>query len=56
MPLHLQECFSYLGYKEGDFPVAERVSKEILSLPMTPYLGDDEINYIINNFRSLNNE
>jgi len=46
MPLHLQECFSYLGYKEGDFPVAEKVSKEIMSLPMNPYLSDDEIEYI----------
>jgi UDP-2-acetamido-2-deoxy-ribo-hexuluronate aminotransferase len=56
MPLHLQECFSYLGYKEGDFPVAEKVSKEIMSLPMNPYLSDEEIEYIINNFRSVNNE
>jgi len=46
MPLHLQECFAYLGYKEGDFPSAEEVSSEIMSLPMNPYLSDDEINYI----------
>ena len=47
IPLHLQECFKYLGYKEGDFPVAERVSKEILSLPMNPDLRDEEIEYIV---------
>jgi len=47
MPLHLQECFNYLNYKEGDFPIAEKVSKEILSLPMNPYLKDEEIEYII---------
>ena len=47
MPLHLQECFAYLGYKEGDFPVAECVSQEIMSLPMNPYLRDDEIRYIL---------
>jgi len=46
MPLHLQECFDYLGYKEGDLPVAERVSKEIMSLPMNPYLSDSEIKYV----------
>ncbi len=45
-PLHLQECFSYLGYKENDFLVSERVSKQILSLPMNPYLKIEEIKYI----------
>ncbi len=49
MPLHLQECFAYLGYKKGDFPIAEKVSNEIMSLPMNPYLNDDEINYICSN-------
>ena len=46
IPLHLQECFQYLGYKEGDFPIAEKVSKEIMSLPMNPYITDEEIEYI----------
>ena len=46
MPLHLQKCFQYLGYKEGDFPIAEKVSKEIISLPMNPYVTDKEIAYI----------
>ena len=48
MPLHLQEAFVYLGYKEGDFPISEWVSKEIMSLPMNPYLEDNEIKYICN--------
>lgn len=47
MPLHLQECFSYLGYQENAFPVAETVSKQILSLPMNPYVSDEEIAYIV---------
>jgi len=46
MPLHLQECFEYLGYVKGDFPVSELVSHEIMSLPMNPYLSDKEIAYI----------
>ncbi len=46
MPLHLQECFGYLNYKKGDFPISETVATEILSLPMNPYLRDDEIAYI----------
>jgi len=46
MPLHLQECFKYLGYKGGDFSVAESVSKEIMSLPMNSNLRDEEIEYI----------
>lgn len=47
MPLHLQECFTYLGYKQGDFPISETVANEIMSLPMNPFLSDDEINYVI---------
>jgi UDP-2-acetamido-2-deoxy-ribo-hexuluronate aminotransferase len=49
MPLHLQECFSYLGYKKGDFPLSEIVSDEIMSLPMNPYVSDEEIEYITGN-------
>ena len=47
MPLHLQECFEYLGYKEEDFPIAEQISKEIMSLPMNPYIADEEIENIV---------
>ena len=46
VPLHLQECFEYLGYKKGDFPITEQVSSEIMSLPMNPYLTEEEITYI----------
>ena len=49
MPLHLQECFEYLGYKKGDFPISEKVSDEIMSLPMNPYLSDGEIEYVSGN-------
>lgn len=43
IPMHLQKAIKFLGYKEGDFPRAETVSKEILSLPMYPELPDEEI-------------
>lgn len=52
-PLHLQECFKYLGHSEGEFPISEKVSKEILSLPMNPYLTEEEILYITNELKLL---
>jgi dTDP-4-amino-4,6-dideoxygalactose transaminase len=43
LPLHLQEALKFLSYKLGDFPVAEAVSKEILSLPIYPELPEEEV-------------
>jgi len=47
MPLHLQKCFEYLGYKNGDFPISENISKEIMSLPMSPYLEKNDQDIIV---------
>jgi dTDP-4-amino-4,6-dideoxygalactose transaminase len=45
-PIHLTQAFSYLGYREGDFPVAENYAKQILSLPMYPELTTEQIEYV----------
>lgn len=50
-PLHLHPHFAKLGYKEGDFPVAERLAKEVLSLPVHPSLTKEEIELIIDKIK-----
>ena len=45
-PLHLQECFKELGYKQGDRPVAERLCSSVLSLPVYPELSREQIEYV----------
>ncbi len=47
IPLHLQECSKHLGYKAGDFPVAESQAKNILTLPAHQHLTDKQIYYMI---------
>lgn len=46
LPLHLEDIHKSLGYKKGDFPVAEKASREVLSLPIYPELSEDDIKLV----------
>ena len=53
LPLHLQKCFEYLGYKKGDFPTAEKLCHNVIALPMFPELTDDEIDFVCDTIRKF---
>lgn len=53
VPLHLQECFRYLGWKEGSLPESELAAEQTLALPVYPELPRDEQDYVIENVRDF---
>jgi dTDP-4-amino-4,6-dideoxygalactose transaminase len=52
-PLHLQECFAELGYKEGDLPVAEQTARQVLSIPIYPELTEAQKRYVFDAIRDF---
>lgn len=54
-PPHLQKAYAHLGYRSGDFPFAEEIANTTLSLPMDPFLAEEDIQYICASIKSFFN-
>ena len=53
IPLHLQECFAYLGYKQGDFPESEKAAQTVLSLPIYSELSQQQLQHVVDTLNAF---
>ena len=56
IPPHLQEAYGYLGFKQGDFPVSEKIAAEVFSIPIDPFMDMNEVSYVIDNLNQASRE
>ena len=56
IPLHLQECYSFLKYRRGDLPNSEKASEEVLALPIYPELTEDQQSVVVNRIKAFYNK
>jgi dTDP-4-amino-4,6-dideoxygalactose transaminase len=53
VPMHIQECFAYLGHHSGDFPESERAAQETLAIPIYPELSEVQLRYVVDCIRDF---
>ncbi|NBT58094.1 transcriptional regulator, partial [bacterium] len=53
VPCHLQKALNFLGHQKGDFPVAERICEEVLSIPIFPGISIEELDYVAKELRAF---